>query len=129
MRPPGSNLWSFQRYSDNKQGLVDLEKRLDSLETMKFPETVDPKAVGRDQLLRYAALCSRWTSNLTSLHRKLGTIWADLDLISPQNMAERMENIAQDEKKIAGCIGDLSDLLTEYQVRQLQIFHRKYSSP
>jgi hypothetical protein len=116
MGPSASNL-SFQRYSNNKQGLADLGKRLHSLETMKFPETVDPKAVGRDQLLRYALLCSRQTTNLTILYRKLGTICADLDLISQQTTAERIANIAQDEKKIAGCVGDLSDSLMEYQVR------------
>jgi hypothetical protein len=76
---------------------------------MNFPETVDPKAVGRDQLLRYVLLYLRRTINSTFLRRKLGTICVDLDLISQQNKAEKMANIAQDEKKIAGCVGDLSD--------------------
>jgi hypothetical protein len=55
--PSALNSLPFQRYSKNKQDLADLGKRLDSLETMNFPATVDPKAVGRHQFLRYALPC------------------------------------------------------------------------
>jgi hypothetical protein len=40
----------------------------------------------------------------------------DLDIILQQSTAKRIANIVQDEKKIADCVGDLSDSLTEYQV-------------
>jgi hypothetical protein len=44
------------------------------------------------------------------------TIHSKLEGILQQNRAERIANTAHDEKTIAGCVGDLGDSLTEYQV-------------
>jgi hypothetical protein len=83
---------------------------------MKFPETVDAKAIGRDKLLPYVTFISFHEHASHESTRKLKEICADLHRISEQNAVETMTNMSQDEKTIAGRALDLNSLLIEYQV-------------
>lgn len=52
----------------------------------------------------------------TTAHRKLGRISEEVNRIARQSLAEKISNIKHDEGAIAGCLEDLSDALTDYQV-------------
>jgi hypothetical protein len=83
---------------------------------MKFPGGVDANVAGRKQMLSYVDVRKRQTSSSHDYDRKIEEIYSKLERILQQNRVERAVNAAHDEKTIAGCVGDLGDSLTEYQV-------------
>jgi hypothetical protein len=106
----------FQTYSSNKKALIALSDRLDSLETMKFPDALDARAVGRNKLLPCVIFSSYQIHASSVYDRKLIEISEDLRRISEQNMVETIANMAQDESTIVGWVVDLNELLMDYQV-------------
>lgn len=52
-------------------------------------------------------------------YRALEPIHQTLARIMAQNLVERTANSVQDNEAVSGCVGDLTDALTDYQVTML----------